>query len=41
VSDLEAATAAFKAHFAPEDETPQLTDDNRALLYCLIGRKQE
>jgi len=40
-SDLDAAVAAFKAHFAPDDETAELSDDNRALLYCLIGKKQE
>ena len=40
-SDLDAAIVAFKTHFAPDDDAPEMNDANRALAYCLIGKKQE
>ncbi len=36
----DAALAAFKRHFAPEDTTPELTYDDRARLWCLVSRKE-
>lgn len=41
VSDMAAATAAFKSHFAPDGDPRQLSDDDRALLYCLLAKKHE
>ena len=41
VSDPAAAISAFKTHFVPDGNPNILTDDDRALLSCLIGRKQE
>lgn len=41
VSDPAAAISAFKTHFAPDDDAEMLTEDDRALLNCLIGKKQE
>lgn len=38
-SDLAAAIAAFKRHFAPHDTSEELTEENRALLRCLIAKK--
>lgn len=35
-----AAMAAFKRHWAPDDQTPELSADQRALLQCLIGKQQ-
>lgn len=40
VTRLPAAVAAFKRHWAPEDTTPGLSDGQRALLQCLIGKQQ-
>jgi len=41
ISSLDAAIAAFKRHFVPEDATRSLTGRDRALLSCLItGRLQ-
>ncbi|MEY4599298.1 MAG: hypothetical protein RLZZ445_2095 [Pseudomonadota bacterium] len=40
VTRLPAAVAAFKRHWAPEDATPGLSDGQRALLQCLIGKQQ-
>lgn len=37
--DFGAAVAAFKRHFMPYDSSGELTDDNRALLACLIAKK--
>ena len=39
VTDLAAATSAFKLHYAPDGDPLQLTDDDRALLYCLVASK--
>lgn len=41
VSDPAAAISAFKTHFVPEGDAAMLTDDDRALLNCLVGRKRE
>lgn len=35
-----AAVAAFKRHWAPDDRTPDLAADQRALLQCLIDQQQ-
>ena len=40
VTRLPAAVAAFKRHWAQEDATPGLSDAQRALLQCLIGKQQ-
>jgi len=40
VSDPAAAIAAFKRHFAPDDASPEMTDENRALLNCLVSQMQ-
>lgn len=40
VTRLPAAIAAFKRRWAPQDATPELDDDQRALLRCLIGKQQ-
>ncbi len=41
ISDPDAAIAAFKRHFAPNDASQEMTEEDRALLYCLVLRKQE
>lgn len=43
VSDAAAAISAFKTHFVHDGDADAvgLTDDDRALLVCLIGKKQE
>ncbi len=38
-ADLRAATAVFKTHFAPDADPQVMSYDDRALLYCLIGKK--
>ena len=40
VSNMEAAIRAFKFHFVGDDSSPQLDDDERRLLYCLLRRKE-
>ncbi len=40
VTRLPAAVAAFKRRWAPNDAAPGLSDEQRALLLCLIGRQQ-
>ena len=40
VAEPAAATGAFKLHFAPDDDTPQLTDRDRAVLSCLLAKKR-
>lgn len=40
VSDLEAAVAAFKRHYVPEDAEPGLRDADRARLACLLALKR-
>ena len=39
VSDPAAASAAFKRHFLPHEATAEMTEEARALLYCLVLRK--
>lgn len=41
VSDYFAAVGAFKRHFVPDDLSREMTEQDRALLQCLISRKQE
>lgn len=41
VSDFYAAVVAFKRHFVPHDALREMTEQDRALLRCLISRKQE
>jgi N-acetylmuramoyl-L-alanine amidase len=36
-----AAISAFKLHFAPDGDLQQLTDDDRALLACLLDKKRQ
>jgi len=36
-----AVVAAFKRHFAPDDASPEMTEQDRALLHCLVARKQQ
>ena len=38
-ADLRAAVAAFKNHFSPDSDSPTMTSDDRALLYCLISKR--
>jgi N-acetylmuramoyl-L-alanine amidase len=40
VTDLAAAISAFKLRFVPDGDATQLTADDRARLYCLLGRRQ-
>lgn len=37
--DLDAAVAAFKVHFVPEDFSGDMTAEYQALLYCLAAKK--
>jgi N-acetylmuramoyl-L-alanine amidase len=37
--DLDAAVAAFKRHFVPEDSSDEVTAEHRALLNCLVAKK--
>ena len=39
IRDLDAAIAAFKRHFAPDDVAIGITDENRRLLLCLVTKK--
>jgi len=41
VSDLDAAIAAFRRHFAPDDASREMTERERARLHCLVSRRQE
>lgn len=36
----DAAAAAFKRHFVPDDPSPLMTEKDRAVLYCLVTQKQ-
>ena len=36
VWNIDAAVAAFKRHFTPDDASPQMTEKDRSLLYCLV-----
>jgi N-acetylmuramoyl-L-alanine amidase len=40
VWNLDAAIAAFKRRFAAEDPAPEMTESNRAMLYCLVQQMQ-
>ena len=40
VWNADAAAAAFKRHFVPQDASPGLSEDDRARLWCLDLRKQ-
>ena len=40
VWNIDAAVAAFKLHFVPEDPSPQMTEHDRSLLYCLVLEKR-
>jgi N-acetylmuramoyl-L-alanine amidase len=40
VWNVDAATSAFKLHFAPDDPSPQLTERDRSMLYCLVLQKR-
>ena len=39
LSDVAAAIAAFKRHFAPADALRELTAENRSMLYCLLNKR--
>lgn len=39
VSDLSAAISAFKLHFAPDGDPGLMTEADRGMLYCLVGRR--
>jgi hypothetical protein len=39
-ADAAAAVSAFKLHFAPDDDTRELSDSDRAILACLIDKKR-
>jgi N-acetylmuramoyl-L-alanine amidase len=41
VSDPAAASGAFKRRFLPHDGTAEMSEDARALLYCLVLRRQQ
>lgn len=41
ISNFHAAVDAFKRHFVPHDTLREMTEQDRALLQCLISRKQE
>ncbi len=40
VSEPDAALGAFKRHFAPNERSRAITEEERALLYCLVLRKR-
>jgi N-acetylmuramoyl-L-alanine amidase len=40
VWNLDAAIAAFKRRFVPNDPTPAMTENDRAVLYCLVQQMQ-
>lgn len=40
VWNLDAAIAAFKRHFSPEDPSAAMSDKDRSLAYCLIMEKR-
>jgi N-acetylmuramoyl-L-alanine amidase len=39
VGDVDAAIAAFKLHYVPDDPAPLLGDEERGLLNCLVRRR--
>jgi N-acetylmuramoyl-L-alanine amidase len=40
VARPDAAVAAFKRHFVPDDPSPRMTEKDHAVLYCLVLQKQ-
>jgi N-acetylmuramoyl-L-alanine amidase len=40
VTRLDAAIAAFKRHFVPDDPSPLMNEKDRSVLYCLVSQKQ-
>jgi N-acetylmuramoyl-L-alanine amidase len=40
VWNLDAAIAAFKRRFVPEDPAPDMTEKDRSMLYCLVQQMQ-
>jgi N-acetylmuramoyl-L-alanine amidase len=40
VWNVQAAINAFKLHFAPADPNPEMSADDRSLLYCLVLQKR-
>jgi len=36
VWNVDAAVSAFKRRFSPDDPTPQMTERDRSMLYCLL-----
>ena len=40
VWNFDAAVAAFKRRFSPDDPTPQMTEKDRSMLYCLVQQMQ-
>lgn len=40
VWNLDAAVAAFKRRFVPEDTSPDMTEKDRSVLYCLVLQRQ-
>ncbi|HSF48613.1 MAG TPA: N-acetylmuramoyl-L-alanine amidase [Burkholderiales bacterium] len=40
VTNLEATIVAFKRHFVQHDLSPELTDDDRGVMLCLLDRKR-
>lgn len=41
ITDYAAAVAAFKLHHAPDGEVRELSDNDRALLHCLIMKRYQ
>ncbi len=40
VWNLDAAAAAYKRRFAPDDPNPRMTEKDRSMLYCLVQQQQ-
>lgn len=40
LSEPEAAVRAFKLHYAPDDAAPELSEEQKGLLYCLLLRSR-
>lgn len=40
VWNFDAAAAAFKRRFAPDDPNPRMTEKDRSILYCLVQQQQ-
>jgi len=39
LADADAAARAFRRHWAGDEATAELTDADKAMLYCLVERK--